>query len=79
MKKKYILHPGYVTSKNDGDRHFISAPELAKLYNVPLEECYAPNTIGRLDAIENWRGLIHLFPRYDGRYEDYSKKVNNSD
>ena len=66
----YVLHPGYVTSKNDGDRHFIDAPTLAKLYGVPLHQCL----IYDIRRPENIKGFVdnpnfkHLRPRYNGHY-----------
>jgi len=69
--KKYILCPGWVSSKRDGDLHFIGAFKLAKLYGVLLDEC-----VIKVDE-ESFRGLsqdvldalIVLKPRYDGNYE----------
>jgi hypothetical protein len=42
--KKYALHPGFVKSRTDGDRHYISAKYLAFLYGVDMRECeiYSP-------------------------------------
>lgn len=31
---KFVVCPGYVYGKADGDRHFISAPKLADLYEL---------------------------------------------
>lgn len=77
MAAKYALHPGPVTSKNDRDRHFIDAHQLAFLYRVRPSECVVvPWNVepGRerqrqllLERIERMN-LIHLRPRYDGRY-----------
>ena len=74
---KYALHPGPVTSKNDGDRHFIDAHQLAFLYRVRQSECVVvpwevkPGHERQhellLERIERM-GLIHLRPRYDGNY-----------
>lgn len=33
------ITPGYVRSRNDGQRYFISAVMLANLYKVPLHFC----------------------------------------
>lgn len=57
---KYVLHPGWVTSKVDGDRHFIGVGKLVHLYGVDPAECTLdPFLMG---------GVIHLFPRRDGNY-----------
>jgi hypothetical protein len=62
---RYVLHPGYIRSKHDGDEHFIGGPRLARLYGVDIRDCvygdtrrYAPR-----------QGDIHLRPRYDGNYD----------
>lgn len=36
---KYLVYPGYVTSKKDGDRHFINCKKLCELYKVSMSEC----------------------------------------
>lgn len=67
---KYVLHPGIVVSKSDGDKHFISAARLCALYRVKWEECVV--------AKPNWwhgftqkalNELIHLAPDYTGEYK----------
>lgn len=36
--KKYLVIADYVTSQNDGDRHFITFNQLMRLYGVRAEE-----------------------------------------
>ena len=69
--KKYLLHPGYVTSATDGDKHYITASQLMRLYNVREEECvtYLPYR-----PYPNQEKLIDLYPKYDGKYTDMSKR-----
>lgn len=67
--KKYLLLPGFVKSWTDGQTHFVSAGELARLYNVPMRACH----IYDRDRPETTRGIdmakyIKLFPRSDGNY-----------
>jgi hypothetical protein len=72
---RYALHPGPVTSKRDGDRHFIDARKLAWLYRVNPSECVVvPWEAGPgrehellLERIERM-GLVHLYPSYRGDY-----------
>lgn len=70
MKKKYVLCPDFVVSKNDGEQHFITAHELARLYGVTFGECYVAgwNAGGR-----QWFGipkdLPQLYPKYHGDYK----------
>ncbi len=68
--KKYALYPGYVTSSNDGQRHYITAGELARLYGVSYHECVVVD----VDRPECFRGhdvsgLTKLFPNRNGTYE----------
>jgi hypothetical protein len=65
--RKYILFPGEVTSAHDGERHFIDAPTLARLYGVPMDECVVHVSRGVVDW-KTIKGLIRLFPRFDGKY-----------
>lgn len=74
MSKRYVLCPGWVTSKNDGDRHYITAEQLAQLYGVPMAEClvYAPQKWWPASLLrreqERCQELTRLEPRYDGDY-----------
>jgi hypothetical protein len=62
--KKYALHPGWVTSQQDGDFHFIGVSKLVRLYELrPDEFIYWKNDYGRI-----WEDYIHLWPRDDGKY-----------
>lgn len=63
--KKYMLHPGWVTSKHDGDRHYINARRLADLYRVSLGQCLSACTP---EGQANREPLIDLYPSYDGDY-----------
>jgi hypothetical protein len=72
--RKYVLCPGFVTSKNDGDRHYINAYELARLYNVSVDDCeiydpapWWPPSFYRY-AREDFKDLLWLKPRYSGNY-----------
>lgn len=39
MTALYLLCPGPVRSRTDGDWHHIGARQLAHLYRVPMDEC----------------------------------------
>lgn len=64
---KYILMPGYIISKHDGQEHYIKANDLARLYGVSMSECViAPS------KQEGWKpgmNMILLRPRSDGDYK----------
>ena len=66
MMIKYILHPGHIISKTDGEEHYISAVMLCHLYKVSAPEC----TIVGSTSLVNVRPeiLVHLYPRSDGKY-----------
>jgi hypothetical protein len=75
-KLKYLVCPGPVTSKTDGQLHSITASELMALYEVDPRECYImPLMVGwpvsvreqERQKIESMK-LIRLAPRYDGKY-----------
>jgi hypothetical protein len=67
--KKYAVHPGFVISRIDGDKHFINSAQLARLYELDSDEYIVwnerePRTyLGRREE-----DYIHLYPRYDGNY-----------
>lgn len=66
----YVLCPGYVRSKVDGDEHFIGAPQLAALYGVNINECRILH-MGKNLRREGWQdepNFIYLMPRTDGVY-----------
>lgn len=65
--KRYLLCPGWITSQNDGDRHYIGARKLAQLYGVSIHECITARIETGMDA--NYTGLIQLHPRSDGNYD----------
>lgn len=66
---RYVLHPGYVNSKKDGQEHFISAGKLADLYRVSLSDCVVDTENNRRGFTKDaWENLKHLYPRYDGNY-----------
>jgi hypothetical protein len=67
-KVRYIIHPGNIISRKDGDEHFVGAKQLANLYGVNLAECIVADGVRDrgLDAGD----YIHLGPRFDGEYKE---------
>jgi hypothetical protein len=65
--KKWLVVPDFVTSKTDGQRHFINGQKLMELYGVDPEECIvvAHPTLTNGYDLEK---LLILSPRYDGNY-----------
>lgn len=72
---KFLVVPGMVTSKSDGDRHFIGARDLMRLYRVSPEECVvmSEEDVVRYNpySSEYPMNLIQLLPRYDGDYSQF--------
>lgn len=62
---KYILHPGQIRSRTDGQIHYISAAKLARLYGLNLADCIVHKEPKNyvFDVYD-----IHLHPRFDGDY-----------
>lgn len=64
-EKRYLVCPGWIESKSDGERHFIDANTLMRLYGVNPEMCLVESPIHDM----RFRGpLIRLEPRYNGDY-----------
>jgi len=63
--KRYLVVPGWVRSRVDGDRHWIGAERLMRLYGVDPAECVISRggMVGRHE-------LRLLIPRADGRYRE---------
>jgi hypothetical protein len=60
-RKRYVLFPGWIRSKNDGDWHYITDKMLVNLYGVDPREC-------AVESDDNPPGLIALYPRVSGDY-----------
>jgi hypothetical protein len=61
---KYMLHPGYVISRYDGQKHYISYHRLIELYKLNPKECIDSSHRGM--GIR--RSVWHLHPEYNGDY-----------
>lgn len=60
---RYLIYPGYVQSRNDGDVHYVGVYALARLYGLAPSQwrTYNPDTDRRST-------LPVLGPRFDGNY-----------
>lgn len=67
--KKYLVIGGEVTSKNDRQRHYVSARRLVDLYRVRIGECILFDDQEQIPPYYNELGLVVLRPDYEGRYE----------
>lgn len=77
MTARYLLFPGYVTSRTDGQRHNVNAQALAFAYGVPMADClifpmgYSADDAQRRNDLHERvaRGeLTALHPRMSGDY-----------
>jgi hypothetical protein len=60
---EYLIRSGYVRSRNDGDMHRISVPQLVQLYGLRPGEWREYHR-----SVDQYGGLPILGPRNDGRY-----------
>jgi len=66
---KYVLHPSKVRSREDGNLHFIDAPQLAGLWGVKLGQCAV---VLESEVHSPWlrrEGVVHLYPDASGVYD----------
>jgi len=75
-KPQFILVGDYIHSMYDGDKHYISANQLLKLYNLPRYQCVAIDEeiphryLNCIDDIVNpWQ--IFLYPLEIGTYKEH--------
>lgn len=76
MTARYLLCPGLVRSRVDGDAHHVGAAQLVALYRVPASDCLVmpaqtpANHDARMALLDRVRAgeLVGLTPRPDGDY-----------
>jgi len=72
-QKKYLLLGDHIRSASDGDRHFIDAHNLCRLYDLNPEECVF--SIAGREGERSRRGipegLLILRPRHRGDYQEH--------
>lgn len=61
---RYVLHPGIVFSRTDGDVHHVGARRLADLYGVNPRRAEVYDEHARYPD-----NAIHLYPDDSGRYK----------
>ena len=71
---RFVLCPGYVNSRTDGQRHWVGADALRRLYGVSVRDCVIYPQGDGVEADIRRRiwcapsGAVWLRPRYDGDY-----------
>ena len=63
-RRRFVLFPGWIISKNDGDRHYIGVAALRRLYRVPS----SANCVVFREGVLFSEDDIECRPRYDGDY-----------
>lgn len=76
---RYVLFPGYVESKTDGQMHWISIHQLLHLYAIPKGSTVTwVSTDGTVEYSKvkyvPEEGDIACLPRYDGDYPIFKEK-----
>ena len=87
MTARYLIYPGFVTSKTDGQRHYINARRLAALYKVSISDCLVMPEASDANTQERqslWNrvdvgDLIPLTPQYSGDYSLPKPKLGKQD
>lgn len=72
---RFVLFPGYVESKNDGDVHWVTAEQLHWLYMVkasPYIVVVDGLVQGGCVKYTPQEGDVACLPRYDGEYPFFS-------
>jgi len=64
--KKYIIHPGFVFSASDRNKHYVGYMQLIRLYGLTPSECVMFDPNQRMPG-----GLTHLGPQR--RKSDYDR------
>lgn len=65
-KLKYAVHGGWITSLQDGERHFIPASIVAELYCLKRGEWFEWDYESRMGCDES--DFVHLTPQSSGNY-----------
>lgn len=71
---RIFVHPGWVRSKNDGDRHFIGFMQLCQLFKLNPGECINMHDPANEYGHGSQDGDRHYFPLYNGNYPLFDKE-----
>jgi hypothetical protein len=63
---RYVIHPGTIVVS--GQRKFISATALIKLYGINETECYCLKTEHEKAMFRPRHDDVHLYPKISGDY-----------
>lgn len=65
--KRYLVCGGFVISKNDGQRHYVDARRVARLYHVDPVECHFVGSLGLHEL--SLPDVVLLMPDSTGQYK----------
>ena len=79
--KKYLCVGGFIHSRHDGDRHYISARQLVRLYDVSYLECilYDSDKVPFDQVMQAIRIYTERFPDIQILGPKYYGDYNNKD
>ena len=70
VSARYAVHPGFIISKHDRQRHYIGFRDLVRHFKVSSADCIVwDESDPRTTHGRQWTDYVHLFPDYHGRYE----------
>jgi hypothetical protein len=66
----YMIHPGWIVSRNDNDQHFVGFATLCRLYCVDPQYCLNADNPHHILGLptEVLARYVHLYPSPDGNY-----------
>ena len=78
---RYILCPGEIESKYDGQIHYIGPMQLARLYEIDIRDCeiyepapwWTPSYFKEFEV--KYKDIPRLYPRYHGDYLEYKDPI----
>ena len=69
MDKIYFCYGGHIISQNDGDRHFVTARQVAELYGLNIRQQNVKLITQRAqEADANLENVVKLYPKSNGDY-----------
>ena len=78
--KWYAVHPGWVTSKNDGDRHYVGYEQLIRLYGLDRQRCILWDMAKPITYRgRQWGDYTHCTPSSKGNYPLYDDDKEGQD
>ena len=75
--KRYALHPGWMKSSYDFQRHYVGYKQLIKIHGLNPAECF--DATREIETIGlDWRCIAHFFPLVHGRYPQFPQQQENN-